>query len=733
MTSKISIRVIAIIIFSLLVGCAKETPKCSDEDTLLSLKKLIIEQANADTLFGIKMTIKNIIRNQANDQEIQDNVKFDRIKAVSFDEKIKKYSCEANLIAGNTYQLPITYESQLDDTDQHIITLTRTEFPAVDISMVANGIIKAVQQNRNQSKSKAPSTSSEQTATAEHPKEVASPINTDPSQTDQSDNIVMGRCHMNSCSWWNVEKTETVQSQNQENLLKAYVTNTSADYSDDEIDKNGYPNNPPKNSQWERGRDVFVLCSKTFPTYIEYDAEKKKFVGTLIPFDQDGVTAGFAESMANLYYYLCHTDGGKKFNVNNNFDAEIILDRPTDIFSYPKSQAEVQSQTKQTSSSEIPKQLTSSAVTPKNTDRYLVKGDLVTDTKTGIMWMRCSLGQNWDGSTCQGDAATYTWNKAMSVTNNFSYAGYNDWRLPKVQELKTLVYCSGGQPTEWNEAINTIEYDGCLVNYDSPTVIQDVFPNTPATWEWSSTPNDTDTNRAWAVNFGKGSAPRNGDKTGAVPVRLVRTERVTTDAPTTESSENKQPTASDQLYDSSEIPTTTEGYIQKMLKAGMIGDTGSVQSSRQYLDNLPKPKKGDKNVARKINEEGLKFIQSKQYDKAVPLFAKASQTDPSDVEILNNYGFSLMMSNNLSQAETVLIKTLIMKPDRTSAWSNLGYTFAFQGKEDMATASYMNAYQFSKKPEKTVEYFKQQLAQENNVHVKKALSGAIDEIFTDKD
>jgi Flp pilus assembly protein TadD len=64
------------------------------------------------------------------------------------------------------------------------------------------------------------------------------------------------------------------------------------------------------------------------------------------------------------------------------------------------------------------------------------------------------------------------------------------------------------------------------------------------------------------------------------------------------------------------------------------------------------------------------------------------------------------MSNNLNQAEMVLIKTLIMKPDRSSAWSNLGFVFALQGKKDMAVASYLNTYLFSKNPEKTLQFLK---------------------------
>ncbi len=161
-------------------------------------------------------------------------------------------------------------------------------------------------------------------------------------------------------------------------------------------------------------------------------------------------------------------------------------------------------------------------------NRYQVKNDLVKDNETGLMWMRCSLGQIWNNSTCDGEATAYTWKKAMSFNKNFNYADYDDWRLPTIQELKTLVYCSSGQPTEWNEFIIESEYDGCAGDYKNPTVVQEVFPATPNTWLWSSTSNVDNKKRAWVVNFGKGSAPRNGNKTGTVPVRLVRSDKAQT-------------------------------------------------------------------------------------------------------------------------------------------------------------------------------------------------------------
>lgn len=149
-------------------------------------------------------------------------------------------------------------------------------------------------------------------------------------------------------------------------------------------------------------------------------------------------------------------------------------------------------------------------------DRYQVKDVLVKDITTGLMWMRCSLGQSWGGSTCQGTAALYTWEQAMKVPSDFSYANYSDWRVPTHEELKTLVYCSSGKPQTWN---NT--GDSCDGDFAKPTIMSDAFPQTPLFRIWSSSPNAANSISAWIVGFKHGHDGY-GNKDSNVTLRLVR-------------------------------------------------------------------------------------------------------------------------------------------------------------------------------------------------------------------
>ena len=124
----------------------------------------------------------------------------------------------------------------------------------------------------------------------------------------------------------------------------------------------------------------------------------------------------------------------------------------------------------------------------------------VTDSKLGLMWMRCSVGQSWQENSCIGDASKLNWQQALVTAHGYSYASQQGWRLPNVKELASIT-------------------EGQCVR---PAINIELFPNTPADDFWTSTPSVTDPQRAWVIAFFNSSNSLK-EKSLFVYTRLVRT------------------------------------------------------------------------------------------------------------------------------------------------------------------------------------------------------------------
>lgn len=160
-------------------------------------------------------------------------------------------------------------------------------------------------------------------------------------------------------------------------------------------------------------------------------------------------------------------------------------------------------------------------------ERYRDHGNgTVTDTQTGLMWMRCSIGQRWNGTTCTGEATRHNWAAANRFTNNHRFAGHSDWRLPTIDELSSLVYCSSGKRRSFERPNGrfVVEVNGrCEGDFLRPTINQHAFPASPRMFVWSSSTLSSDSNSAWFVKFSRGDAsPGDVYESRNWPVLLVR-------------------------------------------------------------------------------------------------------------------------------------------------------------------------------------------------------------------
>lgn len=174
------------------------------------------------------------------------------------------------------------------------------------------------------------------------------------------------------------------------------------------------------------------------------------------------------------------------------------------------------------------------------------------DPETGLVWMRCSLGQQWDGAGCRGKPLALSWFDARDyiatyINDKSRHSKINEggpvgvrsnWRMPTVEELAAIRKCTAGwryktrlvvtdhlteegrvTHVESRKAgLDTVDLPDektgkttsvarwCEEGSQEPTVDTQFFPGTPAKgFYWSSTRGTGFSNGVWGVSVSNGS------------------------------------------------------------------------------------------------------------------------------------------------------------------------------------------------------------------------------------
>ncbi|HUR88605.1 MAG TPA: DUF1566 domain-containing protein [Ramlibacter sp.] len=132
--------------------------------------------------------------------------------------------------------------------------------------------------------------------------------------------------------------------------------------------------------------------------------------------------------------------------------------------------------------------------------RFIVSADgqEVLDTKTSLVWRRCTEGMAWDGKECKGKVNKYKFGDAKKLADEAAPASGKPWRVPTKDELSTIVIKQKKKPMTDAEA----------------------FPGTPSSLYWAKRPGYDDNLNGWMIDFGSGKGF--GGSGAKEAVRLVR-------------------------------------------------------------------------------------------------------------------------------------------------------------------------------------------------------------------
>ena len=136
--------------------------------------------------------------------------------------------------------------------------------------------------------------------------------------------------------------------------------------------------------------------------------------------------------------------------------------------------------------------------TEQPTPRFVLSedGSEVTDNTTGLIWRRCPEGMTASVHGCIGVPGLYNLEEALELAGKVGRSTGKPWRLPKVDELLTIV--------------DTSRRD--------PSIDTDVFPGTPGAPFFTASPDGA---LIWYVSFYIGKV---FSEYSSIPnhVRLVR-------------------------------------------------------------------------------------------------------------------------------------------------------------------------------------------------------------------
>ena len=132
--------------------------------------------------------------------------------------------------------------------------------------------------------------------------------------------------------------------------------------------------------------------------------------------------------------------------------------------------------------------------------RFVTKEHIVVDLERQIEWLRCSVGQRWNGSECSGNIVNLSLDmvpKALEIANEQLGEG---WRLPSKAELKSIV-CK---------------------ECPTPKIDKEIFPNTDNAPYWTSDQSIFNSKFYVSVNFHTGFSFNRFSPIKELAVRLVR-------------------------------------------------------------------------------------------------------------------------------------------------------------------------------------------------------------------
>ena len=160
--------------------------------------------------------------------------------------------------------------------------------------------------------------------------------------------------------------------------------------------------------------------------------------------------------------------------------------------------------------------------------------------------------------------------------------------------------------------------------------------------------------------------------------------------------------------------STVSTCVVQMMTAARTENLPAAMAAAAAMGSLPRPGRGDRAAARKLNVAALAALNANNASEAVRLLSSAAVADPSDEEVQSNLSYAYSVAGNFEQSINVAGVALTINPRRTSVWAPLAATFARMHDRQHALDAMWLAYQFSADKQKTLGFLSDRLKVETD-------------------
>ncbi len=173
--------------------------------------------------------------------------------------------------------------------------------------------------------------------------------------------------------------------------------------------------------------------------------------------------------------------------------------------------------------------------------------------------------------------------------------------------------------------------------------------------------------------------------------------------------------------------------ISMMVEAIHPRSLEAISVAAARLGEMSNATRGDRKMARALNDQGLASLRAKEFDAAIEFFKKAFDADPVDVEIAANYGYAAIGGKRYEVAVLGLSNALLLDPRRTSTWIPVAELYAARGNRDKAMRALLLAYEFSKNKEKTWIWFQEKALNDENESMRASYTATLEILLNNLD